>query len=203
MTDTLDSGWLRVTAYLALAAVAAWWGWRERRHPAREARSWWPRYWFSSAVLAATMAAGRIGSLDDLFGDLGREQARSAGWYDDRRSLQVLAVLLVAAVWFVGVVVSIWRVPPRRRRYLPHAIALSTVVGFALVRMVSLHQIDAVLYRRDIAGVRIVAVVELTLLAATAAAGIATARIPPVAPSGPGSRPTGSPEPVADRPRST
>jgi hypothetical protein len=178
ITDILDSGGLRVTSYLVVAAVALTWWRRERRHPELASRSWWPTYWLTSAVLAATMAAGRLSSLDEIFGELGREQARSGGWYDARRPLQVVAVVVVGTVWLVGVVIAIWRVPPRRRRYLPHAVVLSTVVGFALVRMISLHQIDAVLYRRDLGGVRIVSVVELTLLAVTALVGIASAPVP-------------------------
>ena len=40
---------------------------------------------------------------------------------------------------------------------------------FAAVRVVSLHHIDALLYRRDILGLRIVSLVELSLLGATIA----------------------------------
>ena len=40
------------------------------------------------------------------------------------------------------------------------AIAISGLVCFAAIRLVSLHQVDTLLYRRDFGGVHIVAIVE-------------------------------------------
>ena len=173
LIDTLDSSWLRICAYVIVAAQAIWWWLRERRGMASHGLDWWPTYWFVSALVLLTMAVARAGAIGDLLAELGRDQARASGWYDSRRSLQALAVIIVAGVWTIGVVVSIWRVPPRRRRYLPHVIALSTVIAFAAIRIVSLHHLDALLYRRDIYGVRLVAVTELTLLGLTLAAAFA------------------------------
>ena len=176
--DVLDSGSLRVGAYGAVALLAVWWGVRERRWVAARTLEWWPTYWFLSAALLVTMGVARAGALGDLVSEIGREQARSSGWYETRRTLQVIAVVVVAVVWAIGVIVAIWRVPPRRRRYLPHVVALSTVIAFAAVRIVSLHHIDVVLYRRDLGGIRIVAIVELTLLAITALTAVVTSRFP-------------------------
>lgn len=162
--DLLDSGWLRVGGYAAAAALAALWGRRERVGLASRDVDWWPTYWMMSALLLVIMGASRAGGLGDLVGEFGREQARSGGWYETRRAAQAIAVVGVSLAWLAGVIVAIWRVPPRRRRYLPHVVALSTVLAFAAIRIVSLHQIDTVLYRRDIGGVRIVAITELTLL---------------------------------------
>jgi hypothetical protein len=62
-------------------------------------------------------------------------------------------------------VTALWRVPARRRRYLPAALAVFTLMCFIGVRLISLHQIDAVMYRRDLAGARFGAVAELAILA--------------------------------------
>lgn len=178
MVDLLDSNALRVVAYGLVALLAVSWGVRERRWIAVHHVDWWPFYWFMSAALLVVIGVGRAGALGDLISEIGREQARSNGWYDTRRSLQAAVVIAVAVVWFLGVAVAVLRVPPRRRRYLPHVILLSTIIAFAAIRLVSLHQIDTVLYRRDVAGVRIVALVELSLLAATALVTVTTARFP-------------------------
>jgi hypothetical protein len=87
------------------------------------------------------------------------------------------------------VAVSLKNKPPRRRRYLAHIVALSAIIAFAAIRLVSLHQVDSVLYRRDIGGVRIVSIVELLMLVAATVVMITTARFSP----DPG--PTGSPGP--------
>jgi hypothetical protein len=175
MAEFIDSGALRVATYGVVALLAAWWGVRERREIAATGVDWWPFYWFLSASLLVVMGIGRV--VGDLVADFGRDQARSGGWYEARRALQAV-VIAVALVWFVGVAVAVLRVPPRRRRYLPHIVALSTLIAFAAIRLVSLHQVDTVLYRRDVAGVRIVAIADLFMLAATALVMITTARFP-------------------------
>lgn len=177
MSDLLDSSTTRVVVYAIAALLAVWWGVRERRALSRRRVDWWPRYWFISAVLLAVLAVARASALGDVLGDLGRDQARSSGWYDTRRTVQALVVVAVAAVWAVGVFIAVLRVPPRRRRYLPHVVALSAIIAFAAIRLVSLHHIDTLLYRRDIASVRVVAIVELTLVAGSVALMVLTARI--------------------------
>lgn len=176
--EVLDGSALRVLGYLLLAGVAAVWAVREMRHPERDRLEWWPRYWWIAVAILVTMAILRGGGITDAISDFGRTHARSGGWYDARRLFQALAVLLLTTAWFVGVVLAVWRVPPRRRRYLPHVIGLSAIVAFAAIRMISLHQVDTVLYRTEIAGVRIVAFVELGLELATLVAGGGVARFP-------------------------
>jgi hypothetical protein len=178
MVDVLDSSALRVVAYGVVALLTAVWGVRERRWIAVHRVDWWPPYWFTSAALLAILGVGRAGAIGDRISEIGREQARSGGWYDTRRTLQAAFVIAIAVVWFIGVIIAVLRVPPRRRRYLPHVILLSTIIALAAIRLVSLHQIDTVLYRRDVAGVRVVAIVELGLLAITALVTVVTARFP-------------------------
>lgn len=180
-TDILDSGSLRVLGYVIAAALALWWGVRERQSADAHREDWWPTYWFVSAALLIVMGLARAGGLGDLVGELGREQARSSGWYDTRRTAQAVAVVAVSIGWVVAVVVAILRVPPRRRRYLPHVIGLSGIVAFAAVRIVSLHHVDTLLYRRDVAGVRFVAMIEITLLLVTIGATF-LARLTPSSP---------------------
>ena len=110
------------------------------------------------------MAVGRASNVSDLLTELGRERARSGGWYEVRRSLQAWVIGAVAAVWAVTVAIAVWRVPERRRRYLPTAIVVFTLVCFIGIRLISLHQVDALLHNRDVRGVTIGAVIEVGLL---------------------------------------
>lgn len=169
MTALLDSDGLRIAGYFAAALVAIVAGERERRSALTAGGGSWQSFWFLGAALLAFMGLAQVVDLGGIISDAGRDQARSRDWYGIRRSYQAVAVGVVALTWGVGVLVSIWRVPERRRRYLPAAVLIFTLVCFGAIRVVSLHQIDTLLYRRSIDGVRMVAVVELALQAAIAA----------------------------------
>jgi uncharacterized membrane protein len=159
MAGVLDSNAFRVLGYVFAAVICVLTGWRERVHVRSERHDLWPTFWYLSAVLLLVLAVGRVG-LGDLLSDFGRHTAREEGWYQTRRKLQAVVVGSFAAAWGIAVLVAIWRVPERRRRYLPAAIVISGLVCFAAIRLVSLHQVDTLLYRRDIGGVHIVAIVE-------------------------------------------
>jgi hypothetical protein len=98
MAELLDSSALRVATYGVVALLATWWGVRERRGIAAHGVDWWPFYWFLSAILLVVMGVGRAGALGDLVSEFGREQARSGGWYDTRRTVQAAVVIAVAVV---------------------------------------------------------------------------------------------------------
>ncbi len=164
MIDMLDSGWLRVVAYGVTALLAIVVGTLEHRSPLRTTLLWWPTFWFMSSTLIAAMGLARLGEVGDLIAVVGRDSARTHGWYDQRRNVQAGIVIVVASAWVIAVLAALWRVPSRRRRYLPTALTLFTLVCFAVIRAVSLHQVDSVLYRRNLHGVRWVAIIELLLL---------------------------------------
>ena len=130
------------------------------------ARHLWPNFWYGTTLLLLVMALGRSIDTFQLLGDLGRRQARADGWYQNRRSVQAPIVGLIAVTWGVSVLAAIWRVPERRRRYLPAAVVIFSLACFGGIMLVSLHQVDDVLLRRDVAGVHIGVVIELALLLA-------------------------------------
>ena len=125
----------------------------------------WPTFWFLTSGLFLLMAVGRAADFGGIAAELGRNEAMSHGWYAERRKFQAAVVAALGAIWFVVVVVALWRVPERRRRYLPMAVVAFSLMCYAGIRIVSLHQIDAVLYRRHIAGAKVGSVVEILGLA--------------------------------------
>ena len=163
----LGSSWCIVGAYILVSILTLILGSVEvaRRRGGSEGHLW-PAFWFGTTILLLAMAVGRAGDLGGLLADFGRRQARSEGWYQTRRSLQAVVVGSIAAVWAVAVIIAIWRVPERRRRYLPPALLVFTLVCFAGIRIISLHQIDAVLLRRDLAGAPIGIIIEHIVLLA-------------------------------------
>jgi hypothetical protein len=176
MLEWVDSDGVRVAAYLIATAVAlAMWAREHRR--VRSTPSLWPGFWLLTAAVFLAMAIGRAADLGGLATEFGRSEARSQGWYNDRRRIQAVVIGLLGATWLVVVAVSLVKVPARRRRYLPAALAVFTLMCFVAIRLVSLHQVDSLLYRRQIAGAQVGTVVELALLAIAAAL---TAWPPPI-----------------------
>ena len=159
----LDSTACVVVLYTVAGTTMLLLGVVERRRDVADPGRW-PTFWFATGGLLLVMAAGRASNISDFVTDLGREQARAGGWYDVRRSLQAWVVGAVAAFWAVTVTYAVWRVPERRRRYLPTAIVVFTLVCFVGVRLISLHQIDALLHDRDLLGAPVGAAIEVGLL---------------------------------------
>jgi len=165
MADVLDSDGFSAFAFfaVAIAAVAAW-----RNESGRFAQldvatrpSLWPRFWLLLAAAYAGVALVLGSDLISTLGGLGRDYARVEEWYESRRPLQVAAIAVVTTGWLAIVVIGIWRVPARRRRYLPSAIMFTSLVCFGLIRIISLHQVDTVTQRTRIADVPVGTVVEL------------------------------------------
>lgn len=171
MAAALNSNWWQVTTYCIVAMLAVGAAiWERQLLRSGDRRDLWPLFWAMTAVVLLTMAIGHAGDLGDLIADYGRRSATSDGWYETRRTAQTTAVAVVGSVWAVVTAVAVWRFPERRRRYLPMAVVTFGLMCFAAIRVISLHQVDSLLYRRDIAGVRIGVLAELSGLAAAAAA---------------------------------
>jgi hypothetical protein len=159
-----DSNGLRIAGY-AVAALASFLAGQRERRRARTNPNLWPTFWFLTGALFLFMAIGRATDLAGWATSLGRDEALTQGWYDHRRKFQALAVGSLGAIWFVTVGLALWRVPERRRRYLPAAVVSFTLMCFAGIRLVSLHQVDSVLYRREIAGSQVGGLLELAGIA--------------------------------------
>lgn len=165
MLGLAESGWFRAGGYLLVAALAFAAG----RRQDRDAPGAWPPFWLLTGALLLVMAVGRAGDVGDVLGDSIRDRAVERGWYESRRPLQAAVVGALGAAWFVAVITAIWRVPERRRRYLPMITVMITLAAFAAIRLVSLHHVDTLLHRRHVVGLRVGTAIEIVLLLLAAA----------------------------------
>lgn len=168
-------------AYTLAALTSAAVGVRERIHRS-QSPDLLPSFWFLAAGTLALMAVARVGDIGSTIAELGRESARDRGWYEGRRSAQVVAIAAIGSCWLVVVLVAIWRVPARRRRYLPMSLALLTLGCYSFIRVISLHHIDAVVYRRHLWGIRVGVVIELCIVFTIAVLAAIRLRVPPPRP---------------------
>jgi hypothetical protein len=157
----IGAPWIRAVGYGVAAAVCAFAGWRDARRAGVDGHGW-PTFWFACAAFLAALAVGRAADWGDLVSEVGRRDARSVGWYDDRRDLQVLAVGGVLAVAALAALAAAWRVLRTGRvRYLPLLIVVLGLGAFVGVRLASLHQIDTLLHGRSVDGLQVGAALEL------------------------------------------
>ena len=108
-------------------------------------------HWLACAASFAGLIALRLGQVEDRLRDAGRGWARAAGEYQSRSELQLPVVLLMAALGLAiaYVFLRLWRATrrgSRARLVLCSRFALLGLVPLFGLRLVSLHQIDRVLY---------------------------------------------------------
>jgi hypothetical protein len=163
-----NARWLREFAYLAVGLAAFVAAWRAGRGRSAIVV---PLFWCVCAVLLMVLAISREIDLANRIANEGRHIFRVEGWYPDRRPVQRWAILGILAMSSVvgaaGCAVIIWR---RWPQLLLGFVAIVVLGTFLAVRTVSLHDIDALLYRRSFEQVQYNAIFEL---GATAFVGLA------------------------------
>lgn len=148
--------WLTVAAYGVTAVLCLLVAIRITQHPSTSIR----RFWFSLAL--GTLLLG-LNKQQDLTGFLTR-LVRGAAWQDDWYfARQPVQLAIIAAAGFIFGLLFFWlvrKVKPTSRGQSAALLGLVFLTGFALIRAVSLHAVDALLYRR-IGGIQPNWIVEL------------------------------------------
>ncbi|HLF79282.1 MAG TPA: hypothetical protein VJB57_17510 [Dehalococcoidia bacterium] len=125
-------------------------------------------FWFGLAGLMVLLVLFREWGLQWTLADEARDAAKSGGWYGDRRVYQAaIAGAIVASTGFV-ILIAIIAVGRRRRSFGLPIFASVSLMGFMALRALSLHQTDALFYRRRLEGVQINVLLELGLVALVA-----------------------------------
>jgi hypothetical protein len=134
----------------------------------------WPTFWYTTALLALSMGLGRVLHAGGRAAELGRRRALAGGWYEERRGVQVavIAVLAVLATATIGICIRRWG-PRLRAGDATVGLLMSALVCYSVVRVLSLHQIDSLIWRNEAGGVTFGSLIELALLAAVVAVTIA------------------------------
>jgi hypothetical protein len=109
------------------------------------------RMWVGIALVFAVLALLRIGGIEEVLRETFRGELRAEGSYDKRRALQTplaLGVIFSLTGLFVWSLWRQWRATSGRRNFalLVANAALVTMVMLLCLRIVSLHQIDMLLY---------------------------------------------------------
>ena len=178
----LNDKTLRVAAYAcaaALAYVAGFRAWSLSRRTSRVV----PLFWLATGCVLAVLALSREVDLAGHIATIGRDVFRTEGWYPDRRPVQEASVVAVlAAAAFIGAAGVFLIALRRRAQIIPGFVAVVALATFLAVRAISLHDIDAVLYRRSIRDVQVNALAELLMVICVAIAAAGAIAAQPAAP---------------------
>jgi hypothetical protein len=115
---------------------------RLRRAEASSREIW---MWLLLAALLAVLGVNKQFDLQTAFTELGRIIAHHQGWYESRRIVQKIVILVVGVVALGGVVVTSWL---NRGSSRPTRIAIAGacfIVAFVVVRATSHHRFDRIL----------------------------------------------------------
>jgi hypothetical protein len=109
--------------------------------------SYEPCAWTAIAVLLTLLGVSELLQLQPALTNFGRSTALDEGWYWHRRGIQAVFTKLGAAI---TVALSLGLFLAGRHTSIECAIALACtvlIVGYLLVRAISLHQVDVILLR--------------------------------------------------------
>lgn len=161
-------GWLTVAVYLVAAFVAA----RAARAiddsvtgSGRERVFWW----ITAAILLA-LAVNKQLDLQSLLTMVARCHAQLSGWYEDRRGVQELFIVLIEAAGVLSLALLALILRGILGRIWPALLGLGFVCLFVVIRAASFHHVDIFL-GSSIAGIKMNWLLELpgpTLIALVA-----------------------------------
>jgi hypothetical protein len=144
--SVLSLGAAAIYVFIVAACLAAGWTARRRHQPPRHVR-----IWIAVALVFALLIASRVLGIEEHLRDLLREGLRADHIYAERRAFQrpLAAAALVGGAMLAGFL--LWRetrkVKGRRNSAL--LVAMSSAVTMLLLmvlRIISLHQVDSLLY---------------------------------------------------------
>lgn len=145
--DPTIGGWLTVAAYLVVAILCA----RVCFRPARlrgssgmlSARE--RVCWLGVAALMAFLCINKQLDLQSFMTQVGRDIARAEGWYENRRAVQRVFVLSVAAVGGVVGLAAMWYTWRARNNWARlAAVGIVLLLTFIVVRAASFHHFEVI-----------------------------------------------------------
>ncbi len=146
-------GWSTVAAYLIAAWLCGAYARRADRISPVVRFRWHRSFWWSLAAVMLLMGINKQLDLQNWLTAVGRQLARTQGWHDQRRTIQIW---FVAGIASISLILLTWLGWAFRRDWRQHGLALFGIVSlvtFVMVRAASFHHVDEFLSWRP-AGVK-------------------------------------------------
>ena len=101
-----------------------------------------PTFWFALCGLLVFLGFNKQLDLQTCFTQVGRDMAHSEGWYENRRIVQLIFIVILLLAGVATIVASYWYIHGAWRRYRLAFYGIVTLVFFVIVRATSFHHID-------------------------------------------------------------
>ncbi len=159
--DPTPMGWVTTLAYLLAALLCAWSAVKcLDTHSDAQHRKMHASFWLSVACALFFLCMNKQLDLQSLLTQVGRDWAKSGGWYEQRHTFQTYFIWTLAISGFISLFALSWAVWKAHRRYHFALIGLVFILCFVLIRAASFHHVDHFL-GLQIAGLKMNWVLEL------------------------------------------
>lgn len=140
--DPTPMGWITVAFYFVTAILVL-----RKAIVLRKNRTDF-KFWSVLAIFLFALGVNKQLDLQSFFTEVGRVIAKKNGWYEGRRSVQFLFVIIFGAAAF-AVIVTVWLMLRKKwRLYLIPLTGFLVLVSFIVIRAASFHHFDVFLKRR-------------------------------------------------------
>jgi len=169
--DPTFLGWATVVAYFATAGLCVCAARRvATRVPELQAgRQRW--VWLMVALLLIALGINKQLDLQGLLVAVGRSLAERQGWYEERRRVQLLFILVMLVLSTCGLLASLWAVRRRLNEYGWLLAGTAGIIAFIVVRAVSFHHFQE-FFAFPIGGVKTHRLLELLAISILAMAAL-------------------------------
>jgi hypothetical protein len=158
--DPSPMGWLTVVAYVLVSLLSLKAAQRYHSDSDTGQDRLRRRMWLGVASLMSFLGINKQLDLQSLFTEMGREIAFKGGWYSQRRSVQFVFVVAVAAIGIAGFIFIMRKTHSILRERKLLLFGLSFLISFIIIRAASFHHVGT-LFASRILGLRINWILEL------------------------------------------
>jgi len=152
--DPTVMGWVTTAAFILAAVLCAACA-RRAEHLVG------PRiFWWSLAVALLLLGVNKQLDLQFWLTAVGRQLARTHGWYSRRRTVQIWFVAGVATAGLFLAMLAGWTMRRWWRETWLALLGLAILIAFVVIRAASIHHVDEML-RLELAGLRFTRILEL------------------------------------------
>ncbi len=119
-----------------------------------------PTFWFALCGTLVILGVNKQLDLQTCFTQIGRDMAHSEGWYENRRIVQFIFVVVIFLVGVVILAGAYWYIRGAWQRYRIAFFGIIYIITFVIIRAASFHHIDVFL-RSGVGGLYFNHILEL------------------------------------------
>jgi hypothetical protein len=101
-----------------------------------------PTFWFGLCGVLVMLGVNKQLDLQTCFTQIGRDMAHSEGWYERRRIVQFIFVVVIFLMGVVILAAAYWYIRGAWQRYRIAFFGIIYIVCFVIIRAASFHHID-------------------------------------------------------------